>query len=71
LVGFYVAAMVVALMQLVRTRDRRVLPLLALFVCLAEAHSRTWDDPWHDRFHLGAGLAGLTLLFVLGRERSR
>ena len=33
-------------MQLLRTRDRRVLPLLALFLCLAEAHSRNWDDPW-------------------------
>ena len=71
MVGFYVAATVVALMQLVRTRDRRVLALLALFACLAQAHSRRWDDPWLDRFHVAAGASGLVLLFVLGRERAR
>ena len=69
--GFFIAATVVALMQLVRTRDRRVLGLLALFVCLALAHSRRWDDPWKDRFHYAAGASGLALLFVLAHDRAR
>jgi hypothetical protein len=64
-VGFFVAATVVALMQLLRTRDWRALPLLLLFLCLAQAHSRDWRDPWRDRFHFLAGGCGLALLFVL------
>ena len=66
MVGFFIAATVVALMQLLRTRDRRVLPLLLLFVCLAQAHSRDWRDPWRDRFHFLAGGCGLVLLLMLG-----
>ena len=62
MVGFFIAATVVALMQLLRTRDRRVLPLLLLFVCLAQAHSRDW----RDRFHFLAGGCGLVLLLMLG-----
>lgn len=65
MVPFFIAATVVALMQLLRTRDRRVLPLLVLFVCLAQAHSRDWRDPWRDRFHFLAGGCGLVLLLML------
>jgi hypothetical protein len=69
-VGFFTAAVAVTLMQLWRTRDRRLLALLALFGCLAQAHGRDWRDPWRDRFHYGAGASGLALLFVLSRERT-
>ncbi len=69
MVGFFVGATVAALLQLVRTRDRRVLPLVVLFLCLAQAHSRDWRDPWKDRFHYAAGAAGLVLLFLLSRVR--
>ena len=64
LVGFFVAATVVALMQLVRTRERRLVPLLVLFACLAAAHAQT---DWHAArpWHLAAGFAGLVLLVVL------
>jgi hypothetical protein len=64
LVGFFVAATVVTLMQFVRLRDKRLVPLLALFACLAIAHAQAdWyaARPWH----LAAGVAGLALLFVL------
>ena len=69
--AFFIGATVITLMQLVRTRDRRVPALLALFLCLALAHSRRWDDPWKDRWHYAAGACGLTLLFVLAHDRAR
>ena len=64
LVGFFVAATVATLMQFVRTRERRLLPLLALFTCLAVAHAQT---DWHAarQWHLAAGIAGLVLVVVL------
>ncbi|MCM2257150.1 MAG: hypothetical protein NDJ94_15995 [Vicinamibacteria bacterium] len=65
--AFFLAAAATALVDFVRRRDRRVLPLIALFACLATAHSREWWDPWRDRFHFAAGACGLTLLLMLGR----
>jgi len=63
--AFFVAATVVALMQLLRTRDRRVLPLVLMFAFLAQAHSRDWQDPWRGRFDFLAGSCGLVLLLML------
>jgi hypothetical protein len=62
--AFYVAATVVALIQWLRLRDRRLFALLAMFLFQAVGHSR--DDwfaarPWHV---LGA-FAGLVLLYLL------
>ena len=68
MVAIFVAATVVTLMQLYRTRERRLLALAALFVCLALAHSREDWDPWRKRFHLLAGGAGLVLLVTLSRR---
>ena len=65
MVGFFVAASVVTLLQFLRGKDLRLLLLLALFLSLAEAHSLEWWDPWKGRFHLAAGFAGLGLLFAL------
>jgi hypothetical protein len=64
-VGFFVAAAVVTLVQFLRVKDRRLLFLLALFLFLAEAHSLEWWNPWRDLFHFAAGLAGLGLLMAL------
>jgi hypothetical protein len=64
LTGFFVAATVVTLLQFVRVREKRLLPLLVLFACLAVAHSRgDWfaARPWH----IAAGVAGLALLVIL------
>ncbi|HEY6552527.1 MAG TPA: hypothetical protein VI669_04190 [Vicinamibacteria bacterium] len=66
MVGFFVAASVVTVLQFLRVKDRRLLLILALFVCLARAHSLEWWDPWKDRFHFAAGFAGLGLLLALG-----
>jgi hypothetical protein len=64
LAGFFVAATVVTLLQFVRVREWRLLPLLALFACLAMAHSR--DDWFAARpWHIAAGLAGLAILVIL------
>jgi hypothetical protein len=64
LAGFYVAATVVTLLQFLRLKDRRLLPLLAVFACLALAHGQT---DWYAArpYHLAAGIAGLVLLLVL------
>jgi hypothetical protein len=62
--GFYIAATVVALIQWLRLRDRRILALLAMFALIAVGHSReTWfaARPWH----LAGGAAGLGLLYLL------
>jgi hypothetical protein len=66
MVAFFVAATFVTLLQFVRLREARLLPLLALFACLALAHSR---DDWYAarRLHLAAGGAGLVLLAMLSR----
>jgi len=62
--AFFVAATVVTLLQFLRLRDLRLLPLLALFLFLALALSR---DDWYAarRFHLAAGASGLVLLYLL------
>jgi hypothetical protein len=66
--SFYVAASVVALMQWLRLRDRRLLPLLLMFLLLAVAHHQ---PDWYAArpYHVAAGLAGLALLVMLGRPR--
>jgi hypothetical protein len=64
-VAFFVASTLVTLVQYLRLRDRRLLPLLALFAFLGLAHSRGEWDPWGRRFHLAAGASGLLLLLAL------
>ena len=71
MVGFFVAATVVTLVQYLRHRERRMLPLLVLFVLLAVAHSRPPGDPWGRGFHLAAGTAGLGVLVMLSPRPAR
>ena len=65
LVAFFVAATVVALLQYLRLRDRRALPLLAMFALLALGHFRGAWDGWGRVFHLAAGVAGLGALVAV------
>lgn len=65
LVAFFVAATVVTLLQFLRVRDRRFLPLLALFALLAAAHFLGDRDGWGRVFHFGAGLAGLAVVVAI------
>ena len=71
MVGFFVAATVVTVIQYLRHHERRLLPLLALFVLLAAAHSRGAWDPWGGRLHMAAGTAGLGQLIVLTPRPAR
>jgi hypothetical protein len=64
-VGAYVAATVVTLVQYLRFRDRRLLALLFLFALQAQALSREWYDYKKDVFQTGACAAGLALVLML------
>lgn len=67
--AFYVAATVVGLVQFLRVRERRLLPLVLGLALLAVAHHQgDWfaARPWH----LAAGLALLAALAALS-PRSR
>jgi hypothetical protein len=65
LVAFHLAGAGVTLLQFARGRDRRLLPLAILFICLAAGfHLGQWDRLGR-LFLYGAGLSGLGLLFSL------
>jgi hypothetical protein len=63
--GVYVGALVVATLQLLRHRERRLFLLVALLAFLSLAHARDLPDPWSTVGHWGAGLSALGLAFVL------
>lgn len=66
-VAFFIAATVVTLLQFHRVRERRLLPLAALFAFAALGHGH--EDPgWGRVFHLLAGTAGLALGVMLSRR---
>jgi hypothetical protein len=65
LVSFNLAAAVVTLMQLFRVKERRLIPLLALFALTAAGHQRGAGDGWGLFLHFLAGGAGLVLLAML------
>jgi hypothetical protein len=67
--GFYVAATVVTLIHWLRMKERRLLPILFLFVMMAVAHSFEWWHPWHYAFEFAAIVSGLTLLPLTDRRR--
>jgi hypothetical protein len=67
--GAYIASMVVTLVQYVRLRDRRLLPLLALFAFQALALTREWWDYKKEVFQTAACASGLVLLLVLTLRR--
>jgi hypothetical protein len=67
-VGGFVAATVVTLLQFVRLRDRRLLLLAALFAFQAQALAREWYDFWRDVFQSGVCAAGLGLLLALSPQ---
>src|SRR5207249_2123058 len=53
--GFYIAATVVALVQWLRLRDRRILALLAMFALLAIGHSPAPPARVEPRYPTGRG----------------
>jgi hypothetical protein len=64
-VGGFVAATVVTLVQFLRLRDKRLLLLAAMFAFQAQALAREWWDVWRDVFQAGVCAAGLGLLLAL------
>ncbi len=56
------------LVKFLRVREKRLLPLLALFTAQALAFSRDWRDPLQDVFQLASGAAGLALVVLLSRR---
>ncbi len=65
MIGAYIAATVVTLVQYLRTRDRRLLLLVALFAFQAQALSREWFDVWKDVYQGLACAAGVTMVVVM------
>lgn len=67
--AFYIAAAAVALLQFVRLRDKRLIALVLLFLCLGVAHIQgEWfaARPWHYL----AGVSGLVLVVMIPRRSS-
>ena len=65
LVAFHLAGAVLTLFQLVRTRDRLLLPLVLFFLCEACGHHLGEWDAYGRWFLYGGGACGLWLLFLL------
>ncbi len=64
MIGGFIAATVVALAQYVRTRDRRLLPLMAMFLLQAFSLSCEPWDRGKDLSQAAVILAGLVLVLM-------
>ncbi len=71
MVGAYVAATVVTLVQYLRFRDRRLLVLVFLFAFQAQALAREWYDFWKDVFQSAACAMALVLVLMLSPRHPR
>ena len=63
--GAFAAATIVSLVQFLRSGDRRLLLLAAMFACQTQALSREWYDVWRDVFQAAVCAAGLALVLTL------
>jgi hypothetical protein len=63
--GVYVGVLVVALLRFVATGNRRLIPVLLLFLLLLVAHTRPPWSPWTSLWHLAAGFAGLAVVLAI------
>ena len=66
--GLFLAGAVITLVQFLRLRDRRLLPLAFLLAFLAGAEGREPREPWRRRFQIAALASGLGLLAMLSIE---
>ena len=71
MVGAFVAATVVSLLQFVRLRDKRLLLLAVMFACQSQALAREWYDVWRDVFQSAVCAAGLGLVLALTPRAAR
>jgi hypothetical protein len=67
--GVFVAGAVVTLMRWLQVHDRRLLPLMGLFLMLAAAESLEWWHRWRYAFDLAAAAFGLVLVPMLDRRQ--
>jgi hypothetical protein len=70
-IGAFVGATVVALMQYVRVRDWRVLLLACAFALQAYSLSREWWDVWKDVSEGAVCLSGLVLVLSFSPRHER
>jgi hypothetical protein len=63
--GVFVAAAVVTLLHWLRVHDRRLLPMMGLFVSLAGAESLEWWHQWRLFFVVAGVACGLVLVAML------
>ncbi len=66
--ALYVAAAVTTLVQYARVREKRLLPLVALFALVAAGVDRGVREPWGSRAYVGALCSGLVLMLMLSRR---
>jgi hypothetical protein len=65
MIGGFVAATVVALVQYVRTRDRRLFPLTLMFLLQALSLGSEPGGLWKSLSQAGVILAGVVLVLML------
>jgi len=65
MVGFFVGAGVATTLLFLRTREKRLIVLVLMFLALGAAHSLDWQSPWKDRLHYAAGFLGLGLALLI------
>jgi len=68
-IGIYVASSVVTLMHWLRVHDRRLLPLIGLFLALAAAESLEPWQYWRSAIQVLGAACGLSLLPMLDRRQ--
>jgi hypothetical protein len=61
----FVAAAVITLMHWLRVHDRRLLPVMGLFLSVAGAEALEWWHPWRFAFMVAAVACGLALVAML------
>jgi hypothetical protein len=62
-VAFFVAATVVTILQYLRVREKRLLPLMAAFALTAAGHCA--EGGWSRLLHMAGGASGLALVVML------
>ena len=63
--GAYVGALVVAAVRFAQSREKKLLPLMVLFVLLTAAHVRDAPSRAASWIHLAAGFAGMVTTLVI------
>lgn len=63
--GAFIGVIVVALVRFIQTRERRLVPVMLLFVLLAIAGTRAPGSRGASLWHLAAGLMGVAVVIAV------